>query len=431
MATTAIVLKTSKKLLNNEFSVALRVTHLREPKYFVISTLVNQQSLKLQSTKEGWKPAEKEDNGLGKFRKSHPNYQDCNSLLYQKLSEANAILKSYDDSGIAFSFERFENDFKNKNNPIAEDKIIVPTVEEYYTSQILILEEQQREGLAGIYRENKSIIKKFKPNAFLSDINVRWLESFEYWMRNVRGNMDTTISVKMRNLQRLINQAIDDKLFPIENYPFGEKLYSINKRLDHKTKKLAIQLDKISKLKNLKLKPGSALHFAQQIMLFSYYCRGMNFIDITFLKWQQISTTHISYVRKKTGGKFEIPLNCFIKDILGYFKATYTIQDGYVFPIINPKIHITIKQKYTRKKTALKAVNDNLKKLAKLIQEPDLKLTTNVLRHSYATGLKRSGANVSHIKESLGHSTEFQTQTYLDEFETGVIESWELKMFEQ
>jgi integrase/recombinase XerD len=284
--------------------------------------------------------------------------------------------------------------------------------------------------MSGLYYETQRILKKFRPNALLSEVNFRFLESFEYWMRNERGNKDTTISVKMRNLQRVINQAIEDKLFKQEDYPFGEKKYSINKRLDHKTKKLAIQPDKIAKLKNLELIPGSSLHFAQQIFLFSYYCRGMNFIDITFLKWEQITDTHTDYKRRKTGGQFSIPRNNHANEVLAYFKSTHQSKDGYVFPIIDSSIHVTRKQQYTRKKTALKAVNDNLKKLAKLIGEPTLKLTTNVGRHSYATGLKRSGAITSYITQALGHATEEQTQTYLDEFESGVIETWENKMFD-
>nr|WP_249665456.1 site-specific integrase [Mucilaginibacter sp. Bleaf8] len=156
-------------------------------------------------------------------------------------------------------------------------------INEYYDQHINILEEQGRVGLAGLYLEVQNILKKFKPQALLSDVNIRFLESFEYWMRNTRGNKDTTISVKMRNLQRVINQAIEDKLFKQENYPFGEKKYSINKRLNSKTKKIAITLDKIRKLKELELEPNSALHLAQQMFLFSYYSRGMNFIDMSSL----------------------------------------------------------------------------------------------------------------------------------------------------
>jgi integrase len=436
MANVAIILNTTKKLSNNEHPVALRVTHDYKRKYYTINSLLTDQTIKFRCNAEHFKSPEVEDNGLGKFRKSFPNYKECNEILKAKLDHVQKILKRYDDLEAPFVFEFFEAELKQKHvkrltiEP-KQEEIAQISISTYYEQQIEILEEQKREGTAGLYRENKRILSKFKPDALIKDVNFRFLESFEYWMRNERGNKDTTISVKMRNLQRVINQAIEDNLFNKEDYPFGEKKYSINKRLDHNTKKIAIKLDRISKLKELILIPGSALHFAQQIFLFSYYCRGMNFVDITYLKWKQVSDTHISYVRKKTRGKFEIPINQYNKPILDYFKINYKLDGGFVFPIIDLSIHQTIKQQYTRKKTAIKAVNDNLKKLATLIGEPNLRLTTNVGRHSYATGLKRSGANTSYITEALGHATQEQTQTYLDEFEKGEIESWENKMFEQ
>jgi len=247
MATIAIVLKTTKKLTNNEFAVALRVTHERQSKYYVINTLITNQSLKFRCKTEDWKQAEAEDNGLGKFRKSFKTYKECNTVLEAKLSEAHKILQRYELESTPFDFEQFESDLKRKEKPQ------ITSLQHYYESQIKILEEQGRVGLAGLYLEVQNILKKFKPAALLSDVNMRFLESFEYWMRNERGNKDTTISVKMRNLQRVINQAIEDKLFKLENYPFGEKKYSINKRLDSRTKKIAITLDKISKLKGLEL----------------------------------------------------------------------------------------------------------------------------------------------------------------------------------
>ncbi|MBS7565780.1 tyrosine-type recombinase/integrase [Mucilaginibacter sp. Bleaf8] len=142
-----------------------------------------------------------------------------------------------------------------------------------------------------------------------------------------------------------------------------------------------------------------------------------------------MSESHINYTRRKTGGHFEIPLNEYNKGILNFYINANKGKGNFVFPILDLAIHQTLKQQYTRKKTALKAVNDNLKKLAAMIGEPSLKLTTNVGRHTYATGLKRSGANTNYISEALGHATEEQTQTYLDSFEKGAIESWEKKMF--
>jgi hypothetical protein len=216
MATIAVVLKTKQKLSNGEFAVALRVTHDRHSRFIVINTLLTDQSLKLRCPPEEWKPAEAEDNGLGRFRKTFKGYKECNAILETKLVEAHKILRRYESEGIPFDFIRFEGDLKKKetvSTKEAEKSTSKTSVQDYYTRQIQILEEQGRVGLAGLYLEVQLILKKFKPNALLADINIRFLESFEYWMRNQRGNKDTTISVKMRNLQRVINQAYLGRTF--------------------------------------------------------------------------------------------------------------------------------------------------------------------------------------------------------------------------
>ncbi|WP_295772237.1 hypothetical protein [uncultured Mucilaginibacter sp.] len=87
MATIAIVLKTTKKLANDQYAVALRVTHERQSRYFVISTLITNQSLKMRCKPQDWKPAELEDNGLGRFRKTFKAYKECNYLLQDGVGE--------------------------------------------------------------------------------------------------------------------------------------------------------------------------------------------------------------------------------------------------------------------------------------------------------------------------------------------------------
>ncbi|WPU94315.1 Arm DNA-binding domain-containing protein [Mucilaginibacter sabulilitoris] len=52
MATIAIVLNTTKKLSNGEYAVALRVTHDRQSKYYSLSMLMTNQSLKWRCTNE-------------------------------------------------------------------------------------------------------------------------------------------------------------------------------------------------------------------------------------------------------------------------------------------------------------------------------------------------------------------------------------------
>ncbi|UKJ07800.1 site-specific integrase [Solitalea lacus] len=421
MATVAIVLHTSKGLVNNFYPICLRVTQGSQRKYFAITSLLTNRGLDFKAKQEEWKPAEKEDEGLGRFKRSFKTYKEYNAILKEKLSEAKQILLNYESNGTAFSFIQFERDLK-KQKPSQ-------LLKDYYTHLIEELENNRKTGSAALYKENQSILLKYRPVAMLHDLNVKFLEGFENWLRFERKNKDTTISVKIRNLQRVINLAIEDGLYKKENYPFGEKKYSINKRLNHKTRKRSINLDIIKKIKDLKLKEGTGVHFAQQVFLFSFYMRGMNFVDMAFLEWSDIHNNEIHYTRRKTGQLFTIPLNQYALEIINYYESSQQTEN-YVFPILNDSIHITEKQKYTRKKTAIKKVNDNLKKIAGLIDEKGLNLTTYVSRHSYATNLKRSGVATSIISEALGHQTEYQTQTYLDEFEKGVISSMEARIFD-
>ncbi|WP_158988818.1 phage integrase SAM-like domain-containing protein [Mucilaginibacter sp. L196] len=60
---------------------------------------------------------------------------------------------------------------------------------------------------------------------------MRFLENFESWLRNEKKLKDTSISVKIGNIQRVVNLDIAYKFFKQENYPFGVKKYSVNKLL--------------------------------------------------------------------------------------------------------------------------------------------------------------------------------------------------------
>ena len=50
------------------------------------------------------------------------------------------------------------------------------------------------------------------------------------------------------------------------------------------------------------------------------------------------------------------------------------------------------------------------------------KVTTYFARHSFATILKRSGANISMISDLLGHSNVSVTESYLGQFEDDKIQ---------
>lgn len=426
MATVAIVLNTKKRLLNDLYSASLRVTHNQIRRYYTLNSLSVDQSLPFKCKIEDW--IQSEDKTTGQFSKTVNGFKAMNQVIIDKLALARKILSEYDINNIEFEFEQFEKDLRGNRNKTGKHNKL--KLSEYYDTIITDVEKQQKIGSAIIYTFAKRSIDEFQPEAFITDVTVRFLENFESWLRNEKKLKDTTISVKIRNLQRVVNLAIADKHFKQENYPFGEKRYSVNKRLNHTTRKRSVSTDIITKVKNFNTEPGSNFHLAQNIFMFSYYTRGMNFIDIAELTWSNIKGDEINYRRKKTGQQFNITINQFSASILKYYKDANKSKGDYVFPIYDDAIYMTPKQKYERKKSVLKLVNNKLREIAKELGETNLNLTTYVSRHSYATNLKRSGVSTAIISEALGHTTEQQTQTYLASFEKGTIESWENKLFE-
>ena len=127
------------------------------------------------------------------------------------------------------------------------------------------------------------------------------------------------------------------------------------------------------------------------------------------------------YIRQKTGKKINIPLNIEANNIIEKHVESDSTS-GYIFPILNVKLHKTEMQKYNRRKKVLLKVNKALKEIS-IITGINANLTTYVARHSYATVLKNSGVNIALIGETLGHSDLKTTQIYLDSFENSQIDA--------
>lgn len=94
---------------------------------------------------------------------------------------------------------------------------------------------------------------------------------------------------------------------------------------------------------------------------------------------------------------------------------------GYLFPILNAKIHKTPLQKQNRIHKILGKVNKNLKLIAAQLGV-EVNMTTYVARHSFASVLKKSGVNIALISEALGHSDLTTTQIYLDSFDNEQVD---------
>ena len=76
-----------------------------------------------------------------------------------------------------------------------------------------------------------------------------------------------------------------------------------------------------------------------------------------------------------------------------------------------------------------KTINKHTKRIG-IALDIDIKLTTYVARHTFATVLKRSGASIEFISESLGHKDLKTTENYLGSFEFSMKESFHKKLLD-
>lgn len=323
------------------------------------------------------------------FKKSYPNYAKRNHLLTQTKNRAYEIIDEFRLKKINYSLNEFEDRFKDK--PSKNEKTVLAFCQE-------IIDEQKMAGRisnAKTYNDTKVSLKKYaKPNLKFEDIDTAFLEKYEAYLRG-QNNQDGGISVKMRTLRALYNKAISRKIIGQAEYPFRE--YKISK-LKAKSSKRAITIEEFKSLKELDLRELPHLVDSYNYFMFSFYTRGMNYVDIMKLKWSDISGDNIVYYRSKTKGKFIIKMLQPVKDIVEYYKSQNR-NSHYVFPILSNN-NLTPQQIANRKQKMLKVYNDQLKELATLAGVEKL-LTSYVARHSYATIMKSMGIATDIISESI------------------------------
>ena len=223
--------------------------------------------------------------------------------------------------------------------------------------------------------------------------------------RDVRMN---TISFYMRNLRAVYNRAVEKGLTP-QNNPFRHVYTGVDK-----TVKRAIPIKTIKQLKELDLSLKPSLDFARDMFLFSFYTRGMSFVDMAYLKKSDLQNGILTYRRRKTGQQLTIKWEKCMEDIIGKYHNNET---DFLLPIIK-------KQGNERKQydNALHLVNYHLKELSTMLklQRP---LTMYVARHSWASAAKAKNIPLSVISEGMGHNSEATTQIYLASLETSVVDN--------
>jgi integrase len=391
-----VILYTSKTLSNGEHPIMIRIIKDRKAKYIKIG---------FSCSEKLW------DKKKNLPNKNHPSYQELITLISKKRLDADKILLSLENEANNYSSETIQKKLKRNHTTIS--------VLEYFQETIDGLEKKGRIGYANVFISTRNSFKTFlkKKDINFNEINLSLLLKYEESLK-AKGNSLNTQFICLRTLKTLINYAQKEELLSSDYNPFKD--FSFKKFRNIKTEKRALTREQLQEIFKLDIKEDDKLFDAKNYFLFSYYNSGMNFIDMAYLKWNQINKDVLQYTRKKTNQLFKIKLLDPAIEILNYYKQfSHGEGNEYVFPILN-SLHNTPKSRDNRIDKVLKLVNADLKKIADKAGI-DEKLTTYVARHSAATIMKRSGISQSIISESLGHTSEKTTRIYLDSFDDDTL----------
>ena len=388
MTTVDVVCYKYTPLKNGELPLKIRVTKDRKARYV---------SLEMSVKPEHW------DFKKNQPKAECPNREYLEKLIATKIQELKSGIVQLKSEGKDYSATSLIN-----NTITIGSKI---TVSDLFQSHISELKSMNRSNYMLSIQQTYNSLLKFKASLDIpfSEIDEVWLKEYEVWLRR-KGRATNTIGIMFRNIRMIFNLALEKGIVKREAYPFDR--FKVSK-LAAKTAKRALKKEEIKLVLTYKgkgLDPFERL--ALDLFTFSYYMGGINFVDMALLTRDNLQDNRLIYNRKKTSKLIDLPLRKEVEHIINRNKSE---ESNYIFPILSSK-HQSEQSKLNRVHKVISKVNRALKSIGEELGLP-IKLTTYVARHSFATVLKRAGVSTALISESLGHSSEKITQTYLDSFE--------------
>lgn len=285
------------------------------------------------------------------------------------------------------------------------------SVFEFMDNIIFDLKKSGKNRTSETYQSTSNSFKRFRNDKDLTfaELNAQMIMSYESYLKD-NGICLNSSSFYMRTFRAIYNKAVNYNLTK-QQFPFKKVYTGIDKTI-----KRSVSLNTIRVIKSIDLSSDSSLDFARNMFLFSFYTRGMSFVDMAYLQKKDLKQGILSYHRRKTKQQLFIRWEKCMQDIVDKYD---TSNSQYLLPIIDSHCNVDERKQYLR---ASQKVNYHLKKLGENISLQN-SLTMYVARHSWASIAKGKNIPISVISDSLGHNSELTTQIYLSTIDNNVIDN--------
>ena len=270
-----------------------------------------------------------------------------------------------------------------------------------------------RLGTAKTYRDALASFSRFRngEDIAIDALDAELMNQYEAWLK-AQGVKRNSSSCYLRTLRTLYRKAVEKGLATDKDI-FRRVFTGFAS-----TMKRALPLDTIRTIRRLSLPDGSDLAFSRDMFMLCIYLQGISFVDMAYLKKDDIKNGLLQYCRKKTGQSISIGWELVMQEIVDTY-AHLTVGSPYLLPIIT-KQDGTERRQYERMEHK---VNRLLKKIGALVGL-QIPLTTYVGRHCWASTMRDMGVSLSIVSKGLGHESLRTTQIYLSSIDTeGVVKA--------
>jgi integrase/recombinase XerD len=236
-------------------------------------------------------------------------------------------------------------------------------------------------------------------------------------MLNRLNRSRTTVSMYLRALRAIFNQAKQQGDISPEIYPFGKNLYQMPAV---RGVKKALRKEDLRILMDAKAGTPEQ-EKARDFWFFSYACNGINIKDIALLRWENLQGSALTFYRAKTTNTARKDLKPITATLIGFsaeiiekYGSKHRNPKSLIFDIISDEM--SKEQQFKTVKNFTRFMNQNLKKLAESAGLP-AEISSYWARHSFATNAIRMGVSMEMVSEAVGHSNIRTTQGYFAGFE--------------
>lgn len=331
-----------------------------------------------------------------KMVKNHPNANVLNRMLYENIASIEHTELGLWQQGKPISLDLLKNSI---DKPLSNGRSFLTFFKEEIANSPL--KESTRQN----HFSTLELLQEFKKEILFTDLTFEFVSSFDNYLQS-KGYHLNTIAKHMKHLKRYINVAINKEYMDIQKYAFRKyKIKSIEGSHTH------LAPEELYRFENLQL-TGRYMKLQKTKDAFLFCCyAGLRYSDFTSLTSANIIEFHqetwVIYKSVKTGIEVRLPL--------------YLLFEGKGIQILQ-RYKDDLDNFFKLKDNS--NINKELNILAGLAKM-DKRVSFHTARHTNATLLLYSGANITTVQKLLGHKSVKTTQVYANIMDITVVRDLE------